>query len=89
MSLKQRLERLEALELEHWIADRISEEAKRMAKESGRDVEDIAAEMRDSADRILRYGMEAEIRLLAQELGKTEEEVRVELAALPQQEPEP
>ncbi len=74
MSLAQRVRRLEALELEHCLY----EEAERLAKESGGDVEDLRA----IADRIMRYGMDAEIRLMAREFGKTEDEVRAEMEAI-------
>ncbi len=84
MNLAQRLERLEALEVEH----RIYRDAQRLVDEFGGDLEDHALELRAIYERVTRYGMDAEIRLLAQELGKTEDEVRAEIAALRQQEPE-
>ncbi len=78
MSLAQRLQRLEALEVEH----RIYKEAERLVEQFGGEVEEHALELRAIWERVTRYGMDAEIRLLAQELGMTEDEVRAELAAL-------
>jgi hypothetical protein len=77
MSHAQRVRRLEALEVEH----RIYEQAQRMAEQFGGDVEEHALELRVIWERVTRFGMDAEIRLLAQELGKTEDEVRAEMEA--------
>ncbi len=77
MSLARRLERLEALEVEH----RIYRDAQRLVEEFGGDIEDRALELRAIYERVTRYGIDAEIRLAAQELGKTEDEVRAEIDA--------
>ena len=87
MSLRQRLERMEQIELERWIDDRIGEEAERMAKESGRGVEEITAELRQSAGRIMRFGLDAEIRSMAREFSMSEDEVRAELDAVREKQP--
>jgi hypothetical protein len=85
VTLVQRLQRLEALDVEH----RLYEEAQRMAEQFGGDVEEHALDLRAIWERVSRFGMDAEVRLLAQELGKTKDEVRAEMAALAVEEKQP
>ncbi len=60
-----------------------------MVEQFGGDVEEHALDLRAIWERVTRFGMDAEIRLLAQELGRTEDEVRAEMAALTVEEKQP
>jgi hypothetical protein len=68
----QRLRRLEEAAWER----RIRVEAERMAARSGVDPEVMFRQLTEIADRVARWGMDAEIRLLASELEWSEEETR-------------
>ena len=77
MSVEQRPRRLEAIGREQLV----HEEARRLAEESGRDVEETTIEFVESYQRIARYGMDAEVRRLAREFGMTQEEARAAFEA--------
>jgi uncharacterized coiled-coil DUF342 family protein len=58
------------------------EEARRLAEEFGRDVEEVLLELRETKGRIARDGVAAEDKGLAAELDMTPEEVRAEAEAV-------
>ena len=77
MSLGQRIARLEHVEEERellrgaeWLAERYS-----------LSLDEVLRSLRETSDRIDRWGLDAEVRRLAREWGKSEDEVRAELEA--------
>lgn len=68
----QRLRRLEEATWER----RLRVEAERMAARSGVDPEVMFRQLTEIADRVARWGMDAEISLIASEFGWSEEEAR-------------
>jgi len=84
-SRDSRLRRLEAIEEEQAIIAH----AQRLAERHGLDVEAVMEDVRETAQRVARYGHDAEIRRLAQEFGKTEEDIRAQLDALMAEEEAP
>jgi hypothetical protein len=76
-SAEQRLGRLEGIAAERLMY----EKARRLAEESGTDIEDTAIELVETYQRIERYGLDAEVCRMAREFGKSEDEVRAEIDA--------
>ena len=52
--------------------------AERIAEENGLELDQVLREAHEAGERILRNGLEAELRRLAQEFGMSEEEVRAD-----------
>ena len=77
MSLAQRLRRLEEAEWDQWMY----REAERLAAQDGRSVDGVLRELEESGERIARWGIDAELRLIAQERGVSEDEVRADYEA--------
>lgn len=78
MNLAHRLHRLEALEEERQVFDT----AERLAVEYDVPLEDLLRQIRDTTARIARWGIDAELRLIARDMGRPEEAVRREYEAL-------
>ena len=72
--------RLEAAEYERALI-----EIRRIADEYGIEFDQVLREAQEIGERILRGGLKAELRRLAQELGISEEEARVQYEAVQQE----
>ena len=55
--------------------------AERIAEENGLELDQVLREAHEAGERILRNGLKAELRRLAQEFGMSEEEVRADYEA--------
>ncbi len=74
------LRRLEAGEHERALS-----EVERIADEYGIEFDEVLREAQEVGERVLRGGLKAELRRLAQELGISEEEARVQYEAVQQE----
>ena len=74
MSLAQRISRLEDVEYERELRWR----AERLAERYGLSVDDAVRRFREVIDRVARWGMEEELRRIARQHGKSEEEARAD-----------
>jgi hypothetical protein len=72
MSLTARLRRLEEGEWDQ----RLYREAERMAKQHGRDPDLVLRELQEIAERVQRWGVDAEVRRFADESGLSEDKAR-------------
>ena len=72
--------RLEAAEYERALI-----EIRRIADEYGIELDEVLREAEEIGERVLRGGLKAELRRLAQELGISEEEARVQYKAVQQE----
>jgi uncharacterized protein YukE len=72
---QRRLRRLEAVEYEQQLL----EQGRRLAETYSIDLDAAMRELRETSERVAKYGHDSEIRRLAQEYGKTEDEIRAQL----------
>ncbi len=77
MKVTQRLERLEDASTDAEYRRR----AEQLAGEWGMPVEQVLRDLLEARDRIERFGLDAELCLLAQESGHSEEKVRADFEA--------
>ena len=78
MSLTQRLQRLETREQEREFL----EMAERLAQEFGLAPDDVLRQLRETTERIARWGIDAELRRLARDHGRAVEDVHRHYEAL-------
>jgi len=71
----QRLERLEVAAQDVLL----ERDAERLAREVGIPVDEALRDLRETRARIVRFGWDAELRRLAEELGQSEEETRAQI----------
>lgn len=77
-SVQVRLLRLEVLERER----EVYRHAERLARQYGKDVEEVLLELEETAKRIERYGLDIEINRMAREHGKSDDEIRADIEAV-------